>query len=70
VRKIPEHCPGCGARFTQGLGSRHPLYDQGKPQPRGQVTATGPIWGWDCWCPTCGWSGDISPDDKEPSKCG
>jgi hypothetical protein len=65
VRTIPEFCPGCGARFLNGLGARVPLSAaSGTRLEAGRFKDPTPVWGWDCWCPTCGWSGDISPDEQ------
>jgi len=47
----PKYCPNCG----KPLRSRSSA-----------VKCVGPGGSevWDCYCRSCGWSGDISPDEK------
>ena len=69
--KIPTHCPGCGTPFP-GVVSVVCGYQIGrlvKPSSRGTsmvdrqpYTDERPLACWDCWCPTCDWSGDVSSD--------
>lgn len=66
---IPKHCPGCGAAFPGRIVIE---LQSGVATGRLEKPADGhksmvdrqPLVGgsWDCWCPSCNWSGDISPD--------
>jgi hypothetical protein len=50
----PSFCPHCGAALSPEERSAVPIYDP--------ATGDG---GYDCYCDTCGWSGDVYPDDEQ-----
>lgn len=49
-QRRPGYCPGCG---SAGLDLQECADGEG-------------ILNYDCYCPTCTWSGDISPDEAAP----
>ena len=65
TRTPPRFCPACGAelRDTERATALIPV---GPPfGPHGvQEVDPGVIWGWDTYCASCDWSGDISPDEE------
>lgn len=51
-RQAPQFCPRCGQEFCGALGDTVLVYDEYEVAPGS----------WDCHCPACEWSGDISAD--------
>ena len=47
----PKFCPNCAAQFLHTME-----IETTDPEPES---------GWDCFCRTCYWSGDIYPDYQE-----
>jgi len=50
----PTYCPKCGTALPEGENYAMPCYDE--------VSGDGVF---DTYCPSCGWSGDISPDSLQ-----
>lgn len=67
VRTPPRFCPGCGAEFRDTEKTRG-VVAVGQPSGPLGIAEVEPAepWGWDCYCATCEWSGDISPDEEFP----
>ena len=49
----PVFCPNCGKKLPDG--------PHGAQGVTNTVSGRG---GWDCYCETCKWSGDIMPDSE------
>ena len=49
----PGFCPNCGAALI------------GENAAVGILDDSSGDGGWDCSCRTCGWSGDVYPDDEQ-----
>jgi hypothetical protein len=65
VRTPPKFCPGCGAKLRDTKKTRGAVAigQPGGPNDAAELEPERP-WGWDCYCASCGWSGDISPDEQ------
>ena len=53
----PMYCPNCGVLLPAGGQGAQPFTRTEKGE--GTIEK-----GWDCYCATCKWSGDIYPDEE------
>lgn len=52
----PNHCPNCGKALPEGNQYAMPIISEGSHASDG---------GYDVYCPSCRWSGDIMPDAEQ-----
>lgn len=62
VRTPPRFCPGCGAELRDTDKTRAVVAVGEPTDGKAELEPEHP-WGWDCYCASCDWSGDISPDE-------
>jgi len=57
----PNFCPHCGAKLPQTQNNRQPFWVDSSRKETPDRPFEGI--GYDTYCPSCGWSGDINSDE-------